>query len=124
MNNDYPEEVEKLKTFPPKDGTPYSSPYDKTLYIEVGEILCRRCQGEKTDPDGDYPCLLCKGSGSEPSPNGVKRFCARHPDLELVRIGKRHVSWEDGQGFDHEGYLEVRGCPTCKIAAHSETSLA
>lgn len=125
MDDDYlPEEVKDLPTFPPDDGTPYSSPYDKSLYVEVRTIPCRRCGGDGTDPDGAYPCLLCHGVGEEPSPDGVKRFCFVHPDKELVRIGKRHVSWEDGQGFDHEGFLEVRGCPICRIAAHSETGLA
>ena len=124
MTDDYPEGVKNLKTFPPSDGSPYASPYDKALYIEVKEVQCQRCGGKKTDPDGDYSCLLCHGIGSRPSPDGLKRFCYIHTDLELVGIGKRHVSWEDGQGFDHKGYLEVRGCPVCKIAAHSETNLA
>ncbi len=125
MNDEcLPEEARNLPTFPPHDGTPYSSPYDKALYIEVSIISCRRCGGTKTDPGGEYPCLLCHGTGEERSPDGVKRFCSRHPDKELVRIGKRRVSWEDGQGFDHEGFLEVKGCSTCKIAAHSETGVA
>jgi len=124
IEEDLPEEVRNLPTLPPNDSTPYSNPYDKSLYVEVKTIPCRRCDGTQTDPDGAYPCLLCHGKGEEPSPDGVKRFCFVHTGTELVCIGKRHVSWEDGQGFDHEGFLEVRGCPICRIAAYSETSIA
>jgi len=125
MNDDcLPEEARNLPIFPPSNGTPYSSPYDKSLYIEVKTMTCRRCSGNKSDPDGDYPCLLCHGTGLESCPDGVKRFCFMHTDKELVRIGRRRVSWEGSMGFDREGFLEVRGCPICKIAAYSETSLA
>lgn len=124
MSEDLPEEAKKLPTYPPDKGTPYASPYDKSLYIEIRSIQCRRCKGGGTDPDGPYPCLLCKGSKAERNPDGIKRYCSKHPDRELVGIGKRFVTWEDSQGFDHSGYLEVKGCSICKIPAHSETDLA
>ncbi len=91
----------------------------KELYDIIEGNTCRRCVGAKTDPDGMYPCLLCKGTGIEKFVDGVIRVCHEHPDTVLVGIGKRHVSWEDGMGFDHEGFLEVKGCSMCKIPALS-----
>ncbi len=88
----------------------------KELYVRVEGTKCRRCQGSKVDPDGDYPCMLCRGKGVEKFPGGVtKTVCSEHQDKELVGVGKRRVGWEDGQGFDHNGFLEVKGCPICKV---------
>jgi len=91
----------------------------KELYNRIEGTQCRRCKGTKTDPDGEYRCLLCKGSGLEKFIDGAVIACIKHPDRKLAGIGRRYVTWEDGQGFDHEGYLEVRGCPICKIPALS-----
>lgn len=117
-----PEAVRDMPVFPARFNNPYANPFDESLSIKVDSITCRRCKGVKTDPDGEYDCLLCHGSGEEESP--AKWFCSAHPDTELVMIGTRYVEWEDGQGFDNNGHLEVKGCPICKVPAHSETTIA
>lgn len=90
------------------------------LYLRVKGTKCRRCEGSGTDPDGDYPCLLCRGKQIEEFPiGGSYLVCSKHPEEKLIGIGKRHTTWEDGMGFDHEGYVEVKGCPICKIPAVS-----
>lgn len=89
------------------------------LYTVVKGDTCRRCKGSGIDPDGEYKCLLCHGEKIEKWGTGAVMFCATHPDKELVYIGKRFVTWEDGQGFDHSGHLGVKGCPICRIAAYS-----
>jgi len=89
------------------------------LYIKIEGSQCRRCKGQKTDPDGDYPCLLCKGEGIEKFIDGAVLMCSKHPEQKLVAIGRRFVTWEDGMGFDREGYLEVKGCPICEVPACS-----
>ena len=90
----------------------------KELYNKIEGTECRRCHGSKVDPDGAYPCLLCHGKGIEKFIDGITiRVCSKHTDKELVGVGKRYVTWEDGQGFDHEGYMEVKGCPICKVPA-------
>lgn len=92
---------------------------DRTDLYKRIEDPCRRCNGEKTDPNGDYPCLLCKGKGSEDLLSSAQLVCAKHPEHVLVNIGKRRYEWEDAMGFDHQGYLAVRGCPVCMIPALS-----
>ncbi len=87
----------------------------KDQYIRVEGTKCRRCDGTEVDPDGAYPCLLCRGKGVEKFPGGItKVVCSKHQDQELVGVGKRYVAWEM-MGFDHKGYLEVKGCPICKV---------
>lgn len=89
------------------------------LYTVVKGTQCRRCGGTGIDPDGEYSCLLCRGMKVERFPYGSIRVCSKHPDKELVNIGRRAVTWEDGQGFDHSGFLAVRGCPVCRVPAYS-----
>ena len=91
----------------------------KELYVDKSIIECRRCLGNGTDPDGDYPCLLCHGAKEEKLHGELYRYCSKHTDILLVDIGKRHVEWEDSQGFDHQGYVAVKGCPICNIPACS-----
>jgi len=89
------------------------------LYTVIEGTTCRRCSGSGIDPDGEYPCLLCRGKKIEKFIDGNILVCTKHPDKELVNIGIRHVTWEDGMGFDREGYLGVKGCPICRIPAYS-----
>lgn len=117
----YPPEVEALKTFDAGHNSPYLNPYDESLSKEVDTIPCRRCGGCGFDPDTPTFCMTCGGSGEE---HGTFRVCSTHSDRELVRVGKRRVEWEDSQGFDHKGYLEVKGCPVCQKPAYSETAMA
>lgn len=108
-----PEEAQKLPTLDIPDGGDLDL---RDQYIRIEGTRCRRCNGTEVDPDGEYPCLLCRGRGIEKFLGGkTKLMCVKHTDTELVNIGKRHVSWEDSQGFDHKGYLAVRGCPVCKV---------
>ncbi len=108
--HDLPEEARKLPTL-----EIHSDINIKELYEIIEGSRCRRCNGTTIDPDGKYSCLLCRGTGIEKYKDGVIRVCREHRGEELVGIGKRHVSWEDGMGFDHSGFLEVKGCPVCKV---------
>lgn len=90
------------------------------LYLRVTGTECRRCKGHGTDPDGDYPCLLCRGKLIERFPGGESYLvCSKHTREKLVAVGKRHTTWEDAMGFVHEGYVEVKGCPICNTPAVS-----
>ena len=115
-----PEEARKLPKLNIKEN------FDlKDLYAVIEGTTCRRCGGTGIDPntgidpDSEYPCLLCRGKKIEKFAGGDVHVCVNHPDLQLVGIGRRPVEWEDGQGFDHRGWLEVKGCPVCKIPARS-----
>lgn len=95
----------------------------KDLYKRVEGTECRRCKGSGVDPDGEYPCLLCRGKKIEYFPGRDSYLvCNKHPEQKLIAVGKRHTTWEDGQGFDHEGYVEVKGCPICKVPVLSRLS--
>lgn len=108
--SDLPEEARRLPTLQ------IGGDLDlEDLYTVVEGSKCRRCSGTGVDPDGDYPCLLCRGKKVELFIDGPMKVCVKHPDKELVGVGKRHVNWEDGMGIAHEGYLEVKGCPVCKV---------
>lgn len=115
MDDSYlPEEARRLPILP------ISGNLDiKELYVVMEGNQCRRCRGTGIDPDGEYPCLLCKGKKVEKFIDGSIKVCFKHPDKELVGIGRRFVTWEDAMGFDQEGYLEVKGCPICKVPACS-----
>ena len=115
---DYPKEVIDLKTFKAPHNSPYANPYGDSLYRKVDSLTCRRCGGSGADPEYPTFCTTCCGTRKE---QGKFNVCVIHPDRELVRIGKRHVEWEDAMGFDCKGYLEVKGCPICQEPAYSET---
>ena len=91
----------------------------KELYSIIEGIRCRRCGGVKFEPGEEYPCLLCRGTGIEKFPTGSFKVCSKHPKEKLVAIGKRHVEWEDAMGFSCQGYIEVKGCPKCKVPVYS-----
>ena len=104
-----PDEVKALPIMDVKEDLDLDS-----CYMVVGSTLCRRCLGKIDDPDGSYPCLLCKGKGEENLPGSRRLVCNTHRDQELVNIGRRYVTWEM-MGFDHTGWLAVKGCPICKL---------
>jgi len=112
--SELPEEVRRLPTL----SLGNNDIDHEELYTEVRGDTCRRCKGSGQDPDGKYPCLLCRGSKIEKYLDGSKMFCVKHPGKELVNIAKRHITWEL-MGFDHEGFLAIQGCPICKIPVYS-----
>ncbi len=109
-----PEEARRLPTL----SLGNSDIEHKESYTLAYEHSCKRCNGSGQDPDGDYLCLLCKGSKAEKSSNKRLRFCVKHPGQKLVNIAKRHITWEL-MGFDHEGFLAIQGCPICKLPVYS-----
>lgn len=113
-----PEEARKLPTLNIKGEIDLEE-----LYTKIEGTECRRCKGSGIDPDGEYPCLLCRGKKIEYFPGRESYLvCSKHPEHRLVAVGKRYIEWEDSQGFDHSGYVEVKGCPICRTPTIS-TSL-
>lgn len=116
--SELPEEARKLPTMNIEEDLDHKDLY----FLHDTGVVCKRCVGAKQDPDGDYPCLLCHGKGTEPHSGERTRMCVIHPEQKLVNIGKRHITWECW-GFDHEGFVAVEGCPICKVPAYSVKSM-